>query len=505
MESHHRDPESIRLSKSRFVSGLQCLKRLYLSVHQPELAGEPDEQQTSRFTQGNEVGLLAQRRFREGVTVGFEQGAAAALTETAALLQNPSVGAIFEGAFLHRNTLVRVDVLERRRGNRWRLIEVKSSLDLKAHYLQDLAIQYHVLKNCGLDMTSACLMHLNRDYRYNGHQYHVAELFTIRNLTRQVQRIAAGLAALLIEQFKMLAVTTAPEISPGPQCTEPNVCEFFHHCNTELPEHHINSLPHLSAKKRLAFGELGVNLIEDIPEDFKLSELQDRVRTAVRTGQAWISPSLGKELARLKAPLYFMDFESIYPAIPRHAGMRPYAQIPFQWSVHRRLETNGELEHAEYLADDDRDPRLDFIRSLCEAVGTRGKIVVYNASFESTRLRDLAEWLPAYRDRIEKIRARLWDLLPFVKLHVYHPQFQGSFSIKTVLPALTGMTYDGMEVSQGDEAGVAWERMVGGGVGTAERIRIRDALLAYCGQDTVAMLRVLEQLNVLSTPISVTV
>jgi hypothetical protein len=179
--------------------------------------------------------------------------------------------------------------------------------------------------------------------------------------------------------------------------------------------------------------------------------------------------------------------------------MWPYSQIPFQWSVHRQLTPQARLEHFEFLADDERDPRPMFIQSLCAVLGKRGQIVVYNAGFESQRLGELAGWLPEYKERVNNIRERLWDLLPFVKRHVYHPQFRGSFSIKAVLPALIpNITYEGMEVSHGGQAGLAWEDLTRGQLDPAERRRLKDALLAYCRQDTLAMVKILERLRAFS-------
>jgi len=176
--------------------------------------------------------------------------------------------------------------------------------------------------------------------------------------------------------------------------------------------------------------------------------------------------------------------------------MRPYSHIPFQWSVHRQLEPDAAPEHFEFLADDDRDPRREFAISLCEALGKRGPIIIYNATFESQRLQDLAGWLPEYAGAIARIQERLWDLWPFVKRHVYHPQFQGSFSLKTVLPTLVpGLSYEGMEVAHGDEAGLAWDRMIRSGVDASERQRLKSALLVYCGQDTLAMVKILDRLR----------
>ncbi|MGA8087109.1 MAG: DUF2779 domain-containing protein, partial [Terracidiphilus sp.] len=428
---------SIRLSKSKSVAGVQCLKRLYLQVHQPELAGETDEGQQVRFEQGHEVGVLAHAVFPGGVLVESDEfHLDAALEHTAALVADPAVPAIFEATLQRSNVLVRVDILERRRRGRWRLIEVKSSVEAKEHYVYDVAIQHHVVQGCGLDISSACVMHLNRDYIYDGKSYDARELFLIEDLTRRVREFGKDLPGLLRGQRRALAQDEPPEVEPGPQCNNPYECEFFDHCNPDPPKTHISFLPRLSDKKRQDLLDLGVNLIEQIPDDFPLTEIQARVCAAVKTGHPWTSGMIARDLSRLKYPLYFMDFESLYPAIPRYAGMWPYSHIPFQWSVHRQLERDAALEHFEFLADDERDPRREFTDSLCEALGRRGKIMVYNASFESDRLRNLAGWLPGYAGQIARIQERLWDLWPFVKRHVYHPQFQGSFSLKTVLPAL---------------------------------------------------------------------
>src|ERR1019366_2599188 len=191
-----------------------------------------------------------------------------------------------------------------------------------------------------------------------------------------------------------------------------------------------------------------------------------------------------------------MDFETVNPAIPRFAGMRPYDQLPFQWSLHVQREPGAEPEHHEFLATDGADPRREFIATLCAALGGSGSIVVYNQQFESQRLSELAAWLPEFAGRIEKIQRRLWDLLHVVRNHVYHPAFAGSFSLKTVLPALVpDMTYEGMLVAGGQDAGLAWESLIRGGLGRDEHQRVRKALLDYCGQDTLALVRLLEKLQ----------
>jgi Domain of unknown function(DUF2779) len=200
-------------------------------------------------------------------------------------------------------------------------------------------------------------------------------------------------------------------------------------------------------------------------------------------------------LAKLEYPLLFMDFETVNRALPPFAGMRPYDHLPFQWSVHVQRQPGAEPEHHEFLATDASDPRREFISSLCHALGETGSIVVYS-SFESQRLSELAGWLPEHAEPINAIQARLFDLLPVLREHAYHPAFAGSYSIKSVLPALVPeMSYDGMVVANGQAAGVAWESLMRGSLNCDERKRIEKALRAYCGQDTLAMVRLLEQLR----------
>jgi hypothetical protein len=215
----------------------------------------------------------------------------------------------------------------------------------------------------------------------------------------------------------------------------------------------------------------------------------------VQTGEPWFSAELKRELLGLKYPLFFMDFETVNPAIPRFVGMRPYDQIPFQWSVHVLRRPGAEPEHYEFLATDATDPRSEFIASLCAVLGKSGSILVYSA-FESQRLSELAAWLPEFAGRIKRIQWRFWDLLPVIRNHVYHPQFTGSYSLKAVLPALVPeMSYAGMQVADGTDAGLAWEALIRGGLDQTEHEGTRKALLEYCGQDTRAMVRLLEKLR----------
>jgi hypothetical protein len=387
-------------------------------------------------------------------------------------------------------------LLQRRPDQRWQLIEVKSTTDVKDHHLDDVAIQHRVVIRSGIDLAASCLAHVSREYIYEGGPIDVHRFFKIRNLTRQVERAQPEITVQLRSEFRVLAMPVAPDIAAGEHCSNPITCEFFDHCNPPLPDDHVLRLPRIHASTVAKLVALGVHSIHDIPEDYPLSGRLRRACTSVKTGKPWFSPELKDELKGLRYPLYYMDFETVNPAIPRFTGMRPYDQIPFQWSVHLQRQPNSAPEHFDFLATDKSDPRPAFISALCETLGDRGSIMVYFQQFESQRLADLASWLPGFSARIKKIHQRLWDLLPVIRNHVYHPQFGGSYSLKSVLPALVPeMTYEGMEVPNGLAAGLAWESLVGGGLDRDDQDRIREALMDYCGQDTLGLVKIVETLR----------
>jgi predicted RecB family nuclease len=485
----------MRITKSKFCAGVQCLKRLYFQVYQPELAAEPDAASEAIIQQGREVGLLARELFPGGVEVRSDRGLDQAIRATRELVANREIPAIFEGTFEDGGVLVRVDVLHRRADGRLRLIEVKSSASLKEEHLDDVAIQYRVLSRCGLDVGSCGLAHVNRSFVFRGGSVDPWRFFRIRNVTRQVAWLQPKLTFQLRAAFTVLSLSDAPDIAPGKHCTSPVTCEFYDRCNPPRPDDHIGYLPRIHASAMEELGEMDIESIREIPDEFQLSEIQRRAATCVQTGEPWFSPELRDVLGELAYPLYFADCETLNRAIPSFAGMRPYDHLPFQWSVHVQRQPGAAPEHHEFLVPDATDPRREFISSLCHALGKSGSIVVYS-SFESQRLSELASWFPDFADRINAIQARLFDLLPVVREHTYHPAYAGSYSIKSVLPALVPeMSYDGMVVANGQAAGVAWESLMRGNLDSGERERIRKALLVYCALDTSAMVRLLERLS----------
>jgi hypothetical protein len=491
------------LSKSRFIAGLQCLRRLWHICHTPELTPRADAALETLFAGGHEVGRLARLAFPGGVLVDEEGGFSHAARLTRQLIGSGGRSTcgvsplLFEAAFVFDDVRVRADVLQRRNDGRWRLIEVKAALDLKDHHIADLAIQRHVLEGWGLEVPEACLMHLNRDYVYSGRGHRLDDLFVIEDVSDRVLACQGRVPELLREQRAILGGAAPPAIEPGGQCSNPYACEFCSLCSPSLPDDHPALLPRIGGTAVELFREQGIDTVIGIPLDHPLSETQHRARRAILEGGAVIEPGLQDELAGLGWPRWYMDFETSNPPVPRHRGTSPYNIIPFQWSLHRRRRPGAQLEHFEFLADESEDPRHWFTETLLEALGKdQGPVVVYNAAFEKTRLADLARWLPRRAAALGRVARRVWDLLPVVRRHVYHPAFRGSFSLKKVLPALLPhLGYDGLAVADGGEASAGWEQLVAGGLPERERRQLRRGLLEYCGRDTLAMAALVDHLE----------
>jgi hypothetical protein len=286
----------LMLTKSKFVAGCQCLKRLYFQVHQPEVAAEPDDAAAAIIEQGREVGMLARQLFPGGVEVRSE-GLGEAIRATRELTANREVPAIFEGTFEHGGVLVRVDILHRRRDGRWRLIEVKSTTDARDHHLGDVAIQHRVVRRSGIDLAALCLAHVDRAYVHEGGAIDVHRFFRIRNLTRRVEKLQPKLPSVLRSQFRVLAMAEAPRVPAGRQCSYPVTCEFFEYCNPPLPDEHILKLPRIHASEVAKLTALSIQSIREIPENYPLSERLRRACTSVQTGSPWYGTELIRSIS----------------------------------------------------------------------------------------------------------------------------------------------------------------------------------------------------------------
>jgi len=490
-EGDGRARRAPRLSKSRYLSGRQCRLRLWYECHRRDLATPPDEAQRARFEAGHEVGAVARRRYPGGRLVAAGPGQVdAAVAETARLLADRSVPAVYEAALLHRGVLVRVDVLARADGGGYDLVEVKSSTRLKDVHLPDVAVQAWVLRGAGVPLARAGVLTLDRDYVHAGGEPDVGRLFRFHDCSEAAAARAGEVEEEVRAFHETLAAGSAPEIAPGPHCFDPYECPYHAHCTRgmELPEHPLDELPSLGSARREALEAMGVTEVAGIPDGSDLSALQATVHACVREGREHVGPGLGPALRAVEPPLAYLDFETAAPAIPRYAGTRPYDAVPFQFSLHRE-DAAGGLAHHEYLHGDGSDPRRPLAEALLDAAGAHGSVCTYTG-YEARVVRDLADALPDLRAGLEALAGRLWDLHAVIRAHYYHPQLHGSFSIKRVLPVLVGDPgYADLEIADGAMAALAWERMLAG-ADPAARARLAGALRAYCARDSLALARV---------------
>ena len=496
------DPAAPRLSKSKFLSGLQCHKRLYLEFTHPELAEPPDPSTQAILAMGREIGLLAQRRFPGGVVVPPSlRPRDAAIAHTATLVHDAAVPAIFEGAFEHEGVVVRVDVLERIHhvdGNRsaWRLIEVKSSTRVKDVHLPDLAIQRHVLTGAGLDIAETCLMHIDTSYLYEGGEVDLESLFALEDVSAVVIERQGQVPEQLAAMKSVLLAPHMPPIEPDDRCHSPYECPFWIHCTKDKPPRWIYHLP--GPKKVVQqLAHEGIALIDDIPDNATLSITQRRVKDNVE----WISAELASLLQSVEYPVHHLDFETVMMAVPKFSRMKPYQSIPVQWSNHIEL-ASGEVIHHEFLHGEATEPRKQWAERLLESLGEQGTIVVYS-SYEEAMMRQVTEAFPELRKAFSSVIKRLWDLYPIIKEHYYHPAFLGSYSIKSVLPVMVPeLSYRDLVIKEGAQAASEYYRMVFIEEDWIEQARIRDALLQYCARDTMAMVRLRRALREKATALA---
>jgi hypothetical protein len=486
----HTAAGKTRLSKSRFVAGLQCRKMLWWQVHDPiEVADDATELLLGR---GRLVGEAARKFLPGGVLINPPQYS---ISERVAATQRAIAGGsklIYEASFSTDDVFVSVDILERRpRG--WTLIEVKATLDVQEQHIPDVAVQLHVLKRAGIDVKRVEVMHLSRECTHPD----LKNLFVRENVTAEAQK-AARPASRLIREFAQVLHGKVPEAEIGEHCDNPYPCSFKDRCWPEKPPHHLSTLYRINRKALAKLIDDGYETIHDLPKDFKTGPTALRQIDSVRRGRLIVGSGLGKELAAIKGPIAFLDFETIFPAIPAWTACRPYMQVPVQLSCH--LQTSRGFRHYEWLADGSEDPRPAFARELETACAGAATILAYNAPFEKARIADVWKALPGLEPQLSGIHARIQDLLPIVRKYVYHPDFNGSFSIKSVLPALLpDMGYGDLEIKDGGTAAAALETLLfDDAISTVDKKTLRNQLLAYCRRDTLAMVKLHERLRKLA-------
>jgi len=483
---NNTQPKRHGLSKSRLLLHRQCPKRLWLKVHRPELEEIDDGNQT-RFATGTYVGEVAQQLYPDGILIDGDD-----LWQAVADTQEILVGEsrpIFEATFQSDGLLIRADLLLPADGG-FRMVEVKSSTSVKEYYLEDAAIQSWVAQRAKLPLTSVEIAHIDNSFVYPGGGDYQG-LFHYADISDQIADIRTEVPDWIIAARETLS-GDEPCISPGAQCSKPFDCPFFGYCSPRVEIENAfppEVLPYGGTLAATLRAE-GYTDLRDVPEERMENWKHQRVWQVTKSGHAFLNPEAGKQIAALPYPRYYIDFETINPAVPVWAGTRPYMQVPFQWSCHTET-SKGTMTQCAFLADGQSDPRRPFAESLIDAVGTDGPVFVYNAPFERSRMQELADYYPDLAPALSAAIDRLVDLLPIAREHYYHPDMRGSWSIKAVLPTIApDLAYDTLEVANGGMAQEAFSEIMRPDSTTERRQQLHNALLLYCERDTLAMVRI---------------
>lgn len=474
------------LSKSRIVDGLQCPKKLYFRMFRKELIPENTIALQHKFDNGNDVGERAQEEFPSGVLIDNEYwDIEGGVRDTAKAIAEGAL-TIYEASFMGEGIYARVDVLRRERiGAPWEVIEVKAANSVKSQYIADVAAQALALEHAGIQATKFRLMHLNRQYIYPG----PGPLFCQPDVTADVLALKPKVADRIAKLKAMVEMKREPNTKIGKHCEKPYPCDFKYHCFKDFPKRSVHDVPGIGPETAWALIGDGKILIEDLnPEDFA-DNIANGIRLALRKDRTLNTEAIHKAIAKWKWPLYFLDFETLMPAIPRYDGCNPYGSLPFQFSCHVWKSPEAPVEHFELLHLEKNDPRPAIAKALVEGLGTEGTILAYSASAETGTLKKLAKAVPEYSDRLLALIERVEDPQKVIQRHVYFPEFNGGFSLKDVAPAILGEKFDysKLAIGSGEEAQAIAEAIM-----LERKLRrpveqFREELLIYCRQDTLAL------------------
>lgn len=489
----------MNLSKSLYTKGIQCPKALWLKKYKPSVLTPPDESALAVFDTGNIVGDFACQLFPHGKEVPYSKNYDEMIATTKQWLDE-KVETIYEATFNFSGILVMVDILTISNGEIF-IYEVKSSTEIKDIYLHDVSIQYYVLQNLGFKIKSANVIHINNEY-IRGDELDINQLFKIVDVTNEVISMQSNIPNVLNKFEAYLEDReNEPNIDIGKHCNTPYECDAKEYCwkvQRQIPDYSIFNIFNLGSKKQIELYSRGIINIDDIPHDFDMTAIQAGAVENYKSKITYIDiENIKSFLQNLTYPIYHLDFETYQQAIPEYKGLKPFEQIPFQYSLHIEYE-DGRLEHKEYLAQDSVNSRYELAKKLCDDIPSDVTVLAYNMSFEKGVIARLANSFLAFEKHLLSINENMQDLMtPFQKKWYVTPSMQGSYSIKYVLPALVPefeKAYKELEgVQNGSQAMNAFARLAS--LDDEEKQKLRNSLLEYCKLDTLAMVKILDILK----------
>ena len=471
---------------------------LWLKKHDKDKLPLVDDNQQAVFDAGHMFEKYAEQLFPGIVTVGFsgfeEYGSMPARTKSV-LDQGAKI--ISQARFESGNITCICDILVKVAEDSFDLYEIKSSTKVKPEHEFDLAFQMVVLEACGYKVNKILVIHVNSDYIRDG-EIKANQITTTSDITEKVKAKREETKANIEKALEVIASPKIPDISPslakGGSFGE--WLEIYRSLTTVNPES-IYDLFMVGADKIGKLEELKIERLVDIHDEFPLTDKQKFQVLATKQGKEIIDiDEIKKFLKKLVYPLYFLDYETLSSVIPYFDGLRPYQQIPFQYSVHVMDRPNGELTHFMYLHKENSNPAEALSKSLKSIIGTKGSVLVWNESFEKNCNESLGKLIPEFGSFYEQLNERIVDLMiPFSSNWYVHKDFGGSASIKRVLPALvTELSYKELGIHEGAAAQRLWMEAVLDGIRDESKEQILNDLEEYCKLDTLAMVEIYKQL-----------
>lgn len=476
------------------MRGYRCLKCIYLTVHQPEQEAAITPQLQALFDQGNEVGAKAREYYPGGELIDNKPwDFTGALAKTRDYIAK-GIPVIYEAAFEYMGCYARADIIVYSpQTQRWRIFEVKSTTKVKPEHYDDVGLQVWIMAKSGLPIEQINIVHLNSACRYPD----LSQLFKEVDVTQEIRERYLSVQPKIHEIVTTIRQTETPDTDIGAHCLEPTECGFTEFCwrQKNIAPLSVFNLPNIKNRKWELYYQ-GITALDDVRLS-DLNELQQRMVTCFKTGERYINQAaIHQALSAWKFPLVFLDFETISPAIPRYQGCRPFEHLPFQFSVHVWESPQAEIIHQEFLHTTADDPRPTLIPALLAACGEQGSIVAYFGRFESERIQALADYAPDDSDALLALTERIVDPLPLIREAVYDNAFSGSFSLKSVAPALLGeeQSYADMLVADGGAAQRTFEQLISPVTPDSKKAILKEAMLAYCKKDTLVMVELVKWL-----------
>jgi len=483
------------LSKSQYIRGLQCYKSLWLYKNKPELRDMANAQTESSFNTGYQVGDLSKELFPHGVEIDFDSSNFNGMIQKTKELVVNGTEVIYEAAFSEDGIFAMADILVKN-ADMWDMYEVKASTQVKEYHLNDASIQWYALSKA-IKLNRAYIVHIDNQYVRIG-DLDVEKLFAIEDVTDKILEKQNEIQPQLLEMQAMLQ-GDMPSIDIGGHCSDPYGCDFMGHCWKHIPaKNSVFDISYAMGKQWKLYYQ-GILSIDDIPDDFHLGknaslQIQHHKSQEIKIDKVKIKSFLNT----IEYPINFFDFETFQNAIPRFDNQRPYAQMPFQYSLHI-LHEDGTLQHKEFLGDENSDPRRELSLQMLQDITPTGSIIAYNQSFEQTQIKSLALACKDLGDELLALNERFIDLAhPFQYKHYYHPNFQGKYSIKIVLPTLfpNDDALDYKKLGSIQNGGDAMDTFANLHLlkDKSQLADIKKDLLAYCRLDTLGMVRIWEKL-----------